>query len=121
MITSIAVCTGTATLMPLFRTPKWRPVRAAMFVGMGLSAVVPVFHGLELYGYEYMRRAIGFNWLVTQGVLYILGAGIYAARVPERFVPGRFDIVGSSHQIFHVLVLLAAAAHLKGLLVAFDA
>ena len=121
MITSIAVCTGTATLMPLFRTPKWRPVRAAMFVGMGLSAVVPVFHGLELYGYEYMRRAIGFNWLVTQGVLYILGAGIYAARVPERFAPGRFDIVGSSHQIFHVLVLLAAAAHLKGLLVAFDA
>ena len=121
MISTIGLMTGTATLMPLFRTPKWRPVRAAMFVGMGLSAVVPVFHGLELHGYEYMRGAIGFDWLVTQGALYILGAGLYAARVPERWAPGRFDILGSSHQIFHVLVLLAACAHLRGLLIAFDA
>lgn len=120
MITTIGLMTGTATLMPLFRTPTWRPVRAGMFVAMGLSAIVPVLHGLELFGYEYMQRAIGLNWLVTQGALYILGAGIYAARVPERWAPGRFDIIGSSHQIFHVLVLLAAAAHLKGLLVAFD-
>jgi adiponectin receptor len=52
--------------------------------------------------------------------LYILGAGIYAARVPERLMPGRFDIVGSSHQIFHVLVVCAATAHLTGLLKAFD-
>jgi adiponectin receptor len=121
MITSIGAATAAATMMPLFRTPTWRPVRAAMFVGMGLSAVVPVFHGLRMYGYAYMQEAIGVDWLVTQGALYILGAGIYAARVPEKWAPGRFDIVGSSHQIFHVLVLLAAAAHLKGLLVAFDA
>lgn len=29
-------------------------------------------------------------------------------------------MVGSSHQIFHVLILLAAAAHLVGLVKAFD-
>lgn len=40
--------------------------------------------------------------------------------MPERFWPGAFDIWGSSHQIFHVLVLMAAAAHLVGLLKAFD-
>lgn len=42
------------------------------------------------------------------------------ARIPERFRPGMFDIWGNSHQIFHVLVLVAAAAHLVGLLKAFD-
>lgn len=42
------------------------------------------------------------------------------ARVPERLSPGRFDLWGSSHQIFHVLVVLAAAVHLVGLLKAFD-
>jgi len=42
------------------------------------------------------------------------------ARIPERFKPGAFDVWGSSHQMFHVLVLLAAAAHFRGLLVAFD-
>lgn len=42
------------------------------------------------------------------------------ARIPEKLAPGRFDIWGSSHQIFHVLVVMAAGAHLIGLLKAFD-
>jgi adiponectin receptor len=49
-----------------------------MFVSMGLSAVVPVLHGLRLYGVSQMRKQIGLPWLVLQGVLYVLGAGIYA-------------------------------------------
>ena len=91
-----------------------------MFVLMGLSAVFPVLHGVKLYGIEHLQRSIGLNWVVLQGVLYIAGAGLYAARVPEKWAPGRFDIWGSSHQIFHVLVLLAAASHLVGLVMAFD-
>ncbi|KAJ5736270.1 uncharacterized protein N7483_001395 [Penicillium malachiteum] len=100
--------------------PRWRPFRAAMFVGMGLSAVFPVVHGLVLFGFERMRQQIGLSWLLLQGFLYILGAAIYAARIPERLRPGQFDLVGSSHQIFHVLVVCAAIAHLTGLLKAFD-
>jgi hypothetical protein len=42
------------------------------------------------------------------------------ARIPERLAPGSFDIWGSSHQIFHVLVVMAAGAHLIGLLKSFD-
>ena len=42
------------------------------------------------------------------------------ARWPERAWPGSFDIWGSSHQLFHILVVLAAASHLYGLLKAFD-
>lgn len=107
-----------------------------MFVLMGLSAVFPVLHGLELYGIDEMQDRIGLTWLVLQGFLYILGAGLYAvsslqvsrvkanlisqARWPERSWPGSFDIWGSSHQIFHVLVVMAAASHLYGLLKAFD-
>jgi adiponectin receptor len=49
-----------------------------MFVSMGLSAVFPVLHGLRLYGISPMRKQIGLPWLVLQGVLYVLGAGIYA-------------------------------------------
>lgn len=49
-----------------------------MFVAMGLSAVFPVLHGLRLYGVAQMNRQIGLSWLVGQGALYILGAGIYA-------------------------------------------
>ncbi len=91
-----------------------------MFVLMGLSAVVPVLHGIKLYGVQHLRESIGLDWVVLQGVLYIVGAGLYAARVPEKWYPGTFDIWGSSHQIFHILVVLAAASHLVGLVIAFD-
>lgn len=40
--------------------------------------------------------------------------------MPERLRPGKFDVWGSSHQIFHILIVLAAMAHLIGLLKAFD-
>ena len=49
-----------------------------MFVAMGLSAIFPVLHGMEMYGIEEMRDRIGLIPLISQGALYILGAGIYA-------------------------------------------
>ena len=42
------------------------------------------------------------------------------ARMPERFAPGKCDIWGASHQIFHMLVVAAAAAHLWGVWNAFE-
>jgi len=48
--------------------------------------------------------------------MYISGAVMYATRIPERCHPGRFDHFGSSHQIFHVMVLLAAITHYFGCL-----
>ncbi|GAB7362029.1 hypothetical protein MBLNU230_g2063t1 [Neophaeotheca triangularis] len=120
MITTVGAATIVVVLYPKFRTPEWRPVRALMFVAMGLSAIIPVVHGISIYGVSRLEKQIGLSWLVMQGLLYISGAVIYAARVPERLRPGAFDIWGSSHQVFHVLVVLAAAAHLVGLLKAFD-
>ncbi|KAF2021540.1 HlyIII-domain-containing protein [Aaosphaeria arxii CBS 175.79] len=120
MITTIGVCTATACIHPKMRSPALRPFRALMFVLMGLSACAPVAHGLELFGIEELRNVLGLDWVLLQGALYILGAGIYAARVPERLRPGKFDIWGSSHQIFHVLIVIAAVAHLCGLVKAFD-
>ena len=91
-----------------------------MFVALGLSALFPVLHGLKMFGIEQMRSQAGLSWVVLQGALYIVGAGIYAARIPEKWYPGRFDVVGSSHQIFHLFVVAAAASHLVGILKAFD-
>jgi adiponectin receptor len=41
-------------------------------------------------------------------------------RIPEAWYPGKFDRLGSSHQVFHVVIVLAATSHLRGLLKAFD-
>ncbi|KAK0621755.1 hemolysin-III related-domain-containing protein [Bombardia bombarda] len=103
-----------------FRTPAWRPYRALMFVGLGLSGVGPILHGLTIYGYRQLDQRMGLSWVILQGAMYIFGAFLYGARWPERQFPGHFDIFGSSHQIFHIFVVLAAAAHLKGMAGAFD-
>ena len=36
------------------------------------------------------------GWLVLMATLYIVGAVIYAVRIPERIFPGKFDIWVSS-------------------------
>jgi adiponectin receptor len=120
-ISTIALATGYACVSPSFRQPAFRPLRAALFVAMGLSAILPVFHGLLVLGYAELRHRIALHWLASQGALYIFGAGLYAARVPECLWPGSFDLWASSHQIFHFFVLAAAAVHLTGVVKAFHA
>ncbi|TVY54568.1 ADIPOR-like receptor [Lachnellula cervina] len=120
MISSLGIGCASVSIFERFRTPPWRTYRAGMFVGMGLSAVVPVIHGVAIYGVKELQDRMGMSWMILEGFLYILGAGLYAARWPERSWPGTFDIWGSSHQIFHMLVLAAATSHLYGLMKAFD-
>lgn len=77
-ISSFSAGTTVVFFHPKFRTPDWRRFRAFMFVVLGLSAVVPVLHGLKIYGYKQLERQMGLSWVVSQGVLYIVGATIYA-------------------------------------------
>ncbi|KAG6116896.1 hypothetical protein E4U14_008270 [Claviceps sp. LM454 group G7] len=111
---------GVVSWVERFRTPKWRPYRASMFIGLGLSGVVPVIHGVTIYGYSGLEHRMSISLVIAQGAMYIIGAVLYAMRWPERSSPGSFDIWGSSHQIFHMFVLLAAATHFYGMAKAFD-
>jgi predicted membrane channel-forming protein YqfA (hemolysin III family) len=47
------------------------------------------------------------------------GSMFFACRIPERWVPRLFDIVGQSHQIFHILVVLGVNAFHRACLQAF--
>ena len=81
------------TLTPRFRTPAYRPFRAFMFASMGLSAVVPVIHGVTIFGVAQMNKQMGLSWLTLQGVLYLVGAGLYAVctnLLPSLLSPGPF-------------------------------
>lgn len=49
-------------------------------------------------------------WLFG-GFVYIGGALLFVARFPERYFPKKFDLIGSSHQLFHLAVLGGAAIH----------
>jgi adiponectin receptor len=45
------------------------------------------------------------------GMVYIGGAAILSLRVPEKFFPRTFDLVGASHNIWHLAVLTGCAWH----------
>jgi len=109
-----------ASWIEQFRTPQWRSYRAIMFICFGLFGCIPVLHGVVMYGYKGLGDRMSVTWVILQGALYILGAVFYATRYPESVFPGRFDIWGNSHQIFHIFVLGAVLTHFYGMTKAFD-
>ena len=82
----------------------FRVFRAAIFVALGLISALPIIHFLIENGISDSFEKGSLTNLLTMGALYITGAGLYAARIPERFLPGKCDIWFQSHQIFHLLV-----------------
>ncbi|KAI1821704.1 hemolysin-III protein [Xylaria intraflava] len=122
---AIVVTSGAATAalisIPKLRTLRWRKVRVGAFIALGASAFVPLLHGVQLYGLEYMLQYSGMKWYLLELVFYGGGVSLYGSRTPERFAPGRFDIWGGSHQIFHVSILCAMYIHAIALSQAFTA
>lgn len=47
---------------------------------------------------------LGHQWI--QSIVLLLCAVFYASHLPEKIWPGKFDIFGQSHQIFHVFVIV---------------
>lgn len=87
-----------------------------MYTLLGLSAFFSVIHGLVLYGLENLNERMSLSYFTGLALLNFAGAAIYAARIPERWYPKRFDLWGSSHQLMHVLLVLGAISQERGLL-----
>ncbi|KAM3471474.1 hypothetical protein MY8738_009309 [Beauveria namnaoensis] len=119
MTTSTALCCTIFTLNPAFVTPEYRKIRAGFYAGFGLSSIIFVIHGLLLYGWELQKSRMSLVWMGWMATANLVGALIYAARIPERWVPYTFDNFGASHQILHVAVMIAAWIHFHGLMEAF--
>nr|GMC66282.1 heptahelical transmembrane protein 4-like [Ipomoea batatas]GMC67979.1 heptahelical transmembrane protein 4-like [Ipomoea batatas] len=115
-ITLLGIGTILVSLLPVFQNPEYRTFRAALFFTMGVSGVAPILHKLVLYWNQpEALHTTGYELLM--GVFYGIGALVYAMRIPERWMPGKFDIAGHSHQLFHVLVVAGAYTHYRAGLV----
>ncbi|UNI13735.1 hypothetical protein JDV02_000451 [Purpureocillium takamizusanense] len=112
---SAAVC-GWFTLQPMFRTPRFRSARALTYSLLGLSMAIPFVHVLLEMELEELDEKMELSSFLGMILLVFLGGLMYAVRVPERWFPGTFDVLGQSHNWLHVLVLAAALLRLDGLL-----
>lgn len=85
-----------------------------VFVGLGLSGIIPTLHYVISEGFLKAATIGQIGWLMLMASLYITGAALYAARIPERFFPGKCDIWFHSHQLFHIFVVAGAFVHFHG-------
>jgi channel protein (hemolysin III family) len=112
IVLSTVICSAglIVSLLDRFSTPHYRPLRAGMFVAMGVSGGLPASHILAHIGVHEV-----FLYLLAMGGLYIIGALFYSLRVPERCSPGTFDLCCSSHNVFHTLVFAAVVTYWFGI------
>ncbi|KAF9435948.1 hypothetical protein BGZ76_005169 [Entomortierella beljakovae] len=114
MITTIGLAVLYVAVKPKFRGHQYRWIRSGLFLAMGLSGIFPVFHSVFLYGLPLAQKAVSFNYSAAMGAFYVFGTLLYGSRSPESIFPGKFDCIGSSHQIFHVCVLFGVLSHFLG-------
>lgn len=75
-----------------FAGPRFRPLRAGVFITFGMSGIAPATHYGIVNGWQKSIDEAALGWLILMGILYITGALLYAMRIPERFFPGKVDI-----------------------------
>jgi len=115
LILLCAVCLSIC-LLKKFAKPEFRVMRTSVFIGFGLYSFIPCFQVILQDGFAHANVAYSLSNLIQMASVYVSGAGLYAARIPERFFPGKFDIWASSHQLFHICVIIAAYIHYDAIL-----
>ncbi|KNE67976.1 hemolysin III family channel protein [Allomyces macrogynus ATCC 38327] len=111
-----AVSAGTAALLPwfaIFRSHHYRTLRTSIMLVLGTAMAAALVWSVvhiwdEVHGAWQWTWGV---WIAGTVASYVGGAAIYATRFPECLLPGKFDLVGSSHQLWHMLVMVGAYCH----------
>ena len=92
---------------------------SAVWLGYSLSEDEPALDGTHgCFKYCWSSDLCGkgrFPYLMSR-----LTKGLTILKVPEKWYPRRYDFFGSSHQVLHIMVILAGLAHMVGLFRAFE-
>lgn len=97
LIWSIALG-GIAMKIFWLNAPRW--LSTVLYVLMGWIVLIAI------YPLSQVVPAGGIFWLVTGGVIYTLGAVVYATQWPD-FVPGKFGF----HELWHLFVMGGSFSH----------
>ncbi|XP_070544927.1 progestin and adipoQ receptor family member 3-like isoform X2 [Ptychodera flava] len=95
-------------LHPRYLTSRWALRRLALLCTVVGFGIIPVTHWIYLHGGY--TAPIVLEFLPKVAVMYVLGILallFYATKFPERCCPGKVDYIGSSHQWWHVIVVIA--------------
>ncbi|XP_072165374.1 progestin and adipoQ receptor family member 3-like [Diadema setosum] len=106
--TALILVTFVVQMHPRFLTAHWYTRRLMLFTAMVGFGLAPTIHWVYLYGG--LNTPIVKMMLPRVVVLYLLGFTalvFFATKFPEICFPGKLDYIGSSHQLWHILVVIA--------------
>jgi adiponectin receptor len=111
-LTVSGVLCGATLVLPWFSFfHTWHLRRIGVYFFTVASGIVPAVHAMLLLPLNPVTWPVytGVAWMM---LFYAVGVVFYAARIPERWYPGHFDLWFNSHQIWHGFVLAATVVHL---------
>ena len=98
---------------PTFNRQDMAWLRVAFYVSLGATGFAPV---IQLNLTRGSQWSYYFYAPVMKSVLvYLVGAVIYAMKLPEKLLPGWFDYFGGSHNIWHCMIILGILFHYMAL------
>jgi adiponectin receptor len=60
-------------------------VRVGAYFALGSSSLIPLLHGIQWYGLEYMLQYSGLKWYLLELAFYGGGVGLYAVCLHHRY------------------------------------
>ena len=93
-----------------FTSNEYRKLKVGCFLSQIAIFIVPLVHRILLYNDDIydkvFREELGY--FILAFISFIFCIVFYLGLIPERFIKKRFDIFGSSHQIFHILCVIGS-------------
>ncbi|KAK0618442.1 hemolysin-III related-domain-containing protein [Bombardia bombarda] len=105
MVTTAVLGAGGVILPwhPRFNGAHMAWARVAFYVGLGATGFLPILQISYTRGAESVWEF--YSPIIKSIAVYMVGAVVYASKIPERWCPGMFDYVGGSHNLWHIAVL----------------
>ena len=120
IISTFSFIVFVCTLYPGFHGPNFRRLRGSLFLILGVSTSIPILHlaffGKFVKGFE--EKPYLIFWYIG-GIVYVLGGLFFVTRIPEKYIPNKFDYCFYSHNNLHICVLLAFIFHFLGAMDSF--
>lgn len=107
------------SFVPLFSTPQYTILRTGVFVALGWSTILPLPHIMYLHGVWLVWEVA--RWELLVGLIYTVGAVLYAKRIPERWSPGKYDTsFMCSHSLWHCFTIAGALTQLHACITVYN-
>ena len=113
ILATIMACSSRFCETPVFR----KALRLSAFIIPYLWDSIPLVWRLVTCNPETDTCAESVWSHTRQFVSVTMASFFYASHIPERFAPGKFDIIGHSHNLLHLFGIIATNEQLQGALI----